>query len=93
MKRNTKLRRLLALLLALTLALGMIPLYASAASQENIYHDPAEHWLEGGDRANTFTQNATRTYGTMQCRYCTIEQNGSVTQPYVYTACITYRVP
>ena len=29
----------------------------------------------------------------MQCRYCTIEQNGSVTQPYVYTACITYRVP
>ncbi len=65
MKKNTKLRRLLALLLALTLALGTIPLSATAASQENIYHDPAEHWLEGGDRANTFTQNATRTYGTM----------------------------
>ena len=73
MKKNTKPRRLLALFLALTLALGMIPLSASAASQENIYHDPAENWLEGGDRANTFTQNATRTYGTMQCRYCTIE--------------------
>ena len=93
MKKNTKPRRLLALFLALTLALGMIPLSASAASQENVYHDPAEHWLEGGSRADTFTQNATRTYGTMQCRYCTIEQNGSVTQPYVYTACITYRVP
>lgn len=93
MKKNTKPRRLLALLLVLTLALGMIPLSATAASQENVYHDPAENWLEGGSRADTFTQNATRTYGTMQCRYCTIEQNGSVTQPYVYTACITYRVP
>ena len=93
MKKNTKPRRLLALFLALTLALGMIPLSASAASQENIYHDPAENWLEGGSRADTFTQNATRTYGTMWCRYCTEEQNGSVTQPYVYTACITYRVP
>ncbi len=81
MKKNTKPRRLLALLLVLTLALGMIPLSATAASQENVYHDPAENWLEGGSRADTFTQNATRTYGTMQCRYCTIEQNGSVTQP------------
>ena len=93
MKKNTKPKRLLALLLAMVLALGMIPLSASAASQENIYHDPTEHWLEGGSRADTFTQNATRTYGTMWCRYCTEEQNGSVTQPYVYTACITYRVP
>mgnify|MGYP000229909114 FL=1 len=93
MKKNTKPKRLLALLLAMVLALGMIPLSASAASQENIYHAPTEHWLEVGSRADTFTQNATRTYGTMWCRYCTEEQNGSVTQPYVYTACITYRVP
>ena len=78
MKNKIKSRKLLALLLALTLALGMIPLSATAASQENIYHDPAEHWLEGGSRADTFTQNATRTYGTMQCRYCTIQQNGDV---------------
>ena len=94
MKKNTKPRRLLALLLALTLVLGMIPLSASAASQENIYHDPAENWLEGGDRANTFTQNATRTYGTIWCRYCTEEQNGSPSaEPHVMTACLTYRVP
>ena len=93
MKKISNHKRLFALLLAFALVLGMIPLSASAASQENIYHDPAEHWLEGGDRANTFTQNATRTYGTMQCRYCTIQQNGNVNQPYVYTSCITYRVP
>ena len=93
MKAKIKSRKLLALLLAITLIFSTLPLSATAASQENIYHDPAEHWLEGGSRADTFTQNATRTYGTMQCRYCTIEQNGSVTQPYVYTACITYRVP
>lgn len=94
MKKNTKPKRLLALLLALTLVLGMIPLTAGAASQENVYHDPAENWLEGGSRADTFTQNATRTYGTMWCRYCTEQENGSASsEPHVMTACITYRVP
>lgn len=93
MKFKVSTRKLLALLLAVSLIFGVLPLNATAASQENIYHDPAEHWLEGGDRANTFTQNATRTYGTMLCWYCTQEQNGSVNQPYVYTSCITYRVP
>ena len=44
MKKTAIPKRLLALLMTLVLVLGMIPLYAGAASQENIYHDPAENW-------------------------------------------------
>lgn len=96
MKKKTKcfLRRALSTLLALALCLGMIPFSASAASQENTYHDPADSWLNAAGRANEFNANATVTEGTMYCRYCTKEQNGSAgAEPHVFTPCRTFRVP
>lgn len=37
-------RRLMALVLALVLCIGMVP--SAFAAQEDNYHDPAEHWME-----------------------------------------------
>ena len=50
MKNKLYGKKLLSLLLALVLALGALPLTATAASQENIYHDPAEEWLDTAGR-------------------------------------------
>ena len=43
-KKTSAAHRLLALLLAMLLALSLLPLTA-LAGQEDGYHDPAEHWL------------------------------------------------
>ena len=93
MKNKLYGKKLLSLLLALILALGALPLTATAASQENIYHDPAEEWLDTAGRENTFNVNAVITYSTAYCHYCTIEQNGSEKAPFVYTTYMNYRVP
>ena len=93
MKNKLYSKKLLSLLLALVLALGALPLTGSVASQENIYHDPAEEWLDTAGRENTFNVNAVITYSTAYCHYCTIEQNGSEKAPFVYTTYMNYRVP
>lgn len=93
MKNKLYGKKLLSLLLALVLALGALPLTGSAASQEDIYHDPAEEWLDTAGREGTFNVNAVITYSTTYCHYCTIEQNGSEREPLVYTTCMNYRVP
>ena len=93
MKNKLYSKKLLSLLLALVLALGALPLTGSAASQEDIYHDPAEEWLDTAGREGTFNVNAVITYSTTYCHSCTIEQNGSEREPFVYTTCMNYRVP
>ena len=42
--------RVLAMLLTLTLCLGMIP--TASAAQQNSYHDPVEHWQQASNRTN-----------------------------------------
>lgn len=44
LNKNHYSRRALALLLTLVMCVGMIP--TAFATQQNSYHDPAEHWME-----------------------------------------------
>jgi len=94
LKKENFPRRAVSLLLALALCLGMLPFSATAASQENSYHDPAVGWLDTAGRANTFNTNATVTESTSYCRYCTQQQNGNAgAEPHIFTPCRTFRVP
>ena len=43
-------RRLMALVLALVLCIGMVP--SAFAAQEDNYHNPAENWIEALNRTN-----------------------------------------
>lgn len=63
-----KKKRILSLLLALTLCMGMIP--AASAAQVNGYHDPAEHWLSAVGRTNELDANAVVTHETFNCADC-----------------------
>ena len=47
--------RVLAMLLTLTLCLGMIP--TASAAQQNSYHDPVEHWQQASNRTNELDVN------------------------------------
>lgn len=58
----------LALLLVLTLCLGLVP--TAFAAQENGYHDPAEHWLTANNRTNELDANAVVTRETFTCGEC-----------------------
>ena len=66
LKKRT--RSILALLLAVSLCIGMAP--SAFAAQENGYHDPAEHWLTANDRTNELDVNAVVTHETFYCAVC-----------------------
>ena len=61
-------RRLMALLLALVLCVGMVP--SAFAAQQNSYHDPAEHWQEALNRTNELDANSVVTRETFNCCEC-----------------------
>ena len=60
--------RALAMLLTLTLCLGMIP--TASAAQQNSYHDPVEHWQQASNRTNELDVNAIVTHETFYCATC-----------------------
>lgn len=60
--------RVLAMLLTLTLCLGMIP--TASAAQQNSYHDPVEHWQQASNRTNELDVNAIITHETFYCATC-----------------------
>lgn len=60
--------RVLAVLLTLTLCLGMIP--TASAAQQNSYHDPVEHWQQASNRTNELDVNAIVTHETFYCATC-----------------------
>ena len=60
--------RVLAMLLTLTLCLGMIP--TASAAQQNSYHDPVEHWQQASNRTNELDVNAIVTHETFYCATC-----------------------
>ena len=60
--------RVLAMLLTLTLCLGMIP--TASAAQQNSYHDPIEHWQQASNRTNELDVNAIVTHETFYCATC-----------------------
>ena len=68
-KKTSAAHRLLALLLAMLLALSLLPLTA-LAGQEDGYHDPAEHWLSASNRTNELDVNAVVTHETAHCFLC-----------------------
>ncbi len=93
MTNKKHIRRGLAGLLAVVMLFSLVPA-AFAANQATDYHDPAEHWLNAAGRTNEFNVNATVSEGTMYCRYCTEQQNGSAgAEPHVFTPGRTFRVP
>ena len=67
-KNHTISRRALAILLTLTLCLGMIP--TAFAGQQNSYHDPAEHWMQASNRTNELDVNSVVTRETFKCGEC-----------------------
>ena len=60
--------RVLAMLLTLTLCLGMIP--TASAAQQNSYHDPVEHWQQASNRTNELDVNSIVTHETFYCATC-----------------------
>lgn len=58
-------KKLLAIILALALCVGLLP--TAFAAQENGYHDPAEHWLTANNRTNELDANAVVTQETFKC--------------------------
>ena len=61
-------RRLMALVLALVLCIGMVP--SAFAAQEDNYHDPAENWMEALNRTNELDANSVVTIETFNCCEC-----------------------
>lgn len=61
-------KKLLAIILALALCVGLLP--TAFAAQENGYHDPAEHWLTANNRTNELDANAVVTQETFKCAVC-----------------------
>ena len=60
--------RVPAMLLTLTLCLGMIP--TASAAQQNSYHDPVEHWQQASNRTNELDVNSIVTHETFYCATC-----------------------
>lgn len=63
-----KAKRLLSLLLALVLCLGLVP--SAFAAQQDSYHDPAEHWMQALNRTDELDANAVLTHETFTCAIC-----------------------
>ena len=61
--------RILAILLTVVLAVSLLPL-SVLAGQEDGYHDPAEHWMNAGNRTNELDANAVVTHETYYCYAC-----------------------
>lgn len=62
-------KRLTAMFLLVALVLSMFSMNAFA-SQEDNYHDPAEHWLTASNRTNELDVNAVVTHETFNCTVC-----------------------
>ena len=78
-----KAKRLLSLLLALVLCLGLVP--SAFAIQDNAYHDPAEHWITALDRTDELDANAVVTQETFYCAECDMETTSTVWRTPEYT--------
>lgn len=61
-------KRIIAMLLALVMCIGMVP--TAFAGQQNSYHDPAEHWMTASNRTNELDVNAVVTHETFNCCVC-----------------------
>ena len=81
MKTKSKIKRVLAGIMAASMAMSLIPTISFAA-QSNEYVDPADTWIESNGRTNELDVNATITYETTYCPVCDME-----------TTQLTYRVP
>lgn len=68
MKKQKSGKRIIAMLLALVMCVGMIP--TAFAGQQNSYHDPAEHWMTANNRTNELDVNAVVTHETFNCCVC-----------------------
>ena len=68
MKKQKSGKRIIAMLLALVMCVGMIP--TAFAGQQNSYHDPAEHWITSNDRTNEMDVNSVVTHETFYCHVC-----------------------
>ncbi|MBQ2634318.1 MAG: S-layer homology domain-containing protein [Oscillospiraceae bacterium] len=62
-------RRVLAMLLVIVSVMSLFAVPAFAG-QEDSYHDPAERWLNAGNRTNELDVNATVTHETLHCFAC-----------------------
>jgi len=62
-------RSTMALLLTFVMILSLFSTTAFA-SQEDNYHDPAEHWLTAMNRTNELDANSTITHETFTCAQC-----------------------
>ena len=62
-------RSTIALLLTFVMILSLFSTTAFA-SQEDNYHDPAEHWLTAMNRTNELDANSTITHETFTCAQC-----------------------
>lgn len=81
MKTRNKIKRILAGVIAASMAISLVPTLSYAA-QSNEYVDPADVWIEANGRTNELDINATTTYETVYCPVCDME-----------TTQLTYRVP
>lgn len=81
MKARNKIKRILAGIMAASMAISLVPTLSYAA-QSNEYVDPADVWIEANGRTNELDINATTTYETVYCPVCDME-----------TTQLTYRVP
>jgi hypothetical protein len=81
MKTRNKIKRILAGIMAASMAFSLVPTLSYAA-QSNEYVDPADVWIEANGRTNELDVNATTTYETVYCPVCDME-----------TTQLTYRVP
>ncbi len=66
------------------MALSLFSVTASA-SQENRYHDPADHWLTASNRTNELDANAVVTKETGECFACGTSRSITVWRTPEYT--------
>ncbi len=81
MKTRSKIKRILAGIMAANVVVSLIPT-VSFAAQSNEYVDPADVWMEANGRTNELDINATVTEETILCPVCNME-----------TTQLIYRVP
>lgn len=79
---NSGKKTILSVCLALVLLIGTFPVATVFATQASGYTDPADNWLQTGNRTNELDMNASVTQETQYCTNC--EKS---------TLTLTYRVP
>lgn len=79
-KKNTKIKSIISMLLAICMMASLMP--NVFAAQSNDYVDPADSWLSSNNRTNELDVNATVTNETQYCSVCEKD-----------TVFLTYRVP